>query len=163
MTCGRKRVYVHDGEERVSKWEIVERETSVSDVPFTNEPLFWIGLNQFTARAAQIYKLLNQISLSDAWQSLRLEMRHSSGVSDHVMMNGSSNSPWTEETARLEPKTDEPLIFSSVNRTLEWRDQMNVFMASHRWCKKARWWRLVSSLYTCKTFTFTSLLGVLTI
>ncbi len=40
MTCGRKRVYVHDGEERVSKWEIVEREMSASDVPFTNEPLF---------------------------------------------------------------------------------------------------------------------------
>ncbi len=105
----------------------------------------WLKLlNQLTTRAAQIHKLLNQISLSDAWQSLRLEMRHSSGVSDPVMMNGSSNSPWTEETARLEPKTDEPLIFSSVNRTLEWRDRMNVFMASHRLCKKTSGW---SSLY----------------
>ncbi len=145
MTCGRKSVYVHDGEERVSKWEIVEREMSATlpkrkmsvsgkrsgVMSGSRTNLFWIGsfwwtrwvwlklLNQFTARAAQIYKLLNQISLSDAWQSLRLKMSQNSGVSDPVMNEliqrfSPSISLWTEETVRLGLKTMS-MVWACVN------------------------------------------------
>ncbi len=52
---------------------------SVEQVIFNElvEPVHQLKLNhlkQFGARAAQIYKLLNQNSLSDTLQSLRLEM-----------------------------------------------------------------------------------------
>ncbi len=80
-------------------------------------------LKQFAARAAQIYKLLNQNSLSDAWQSLWLEMSQNSGdpvMTELIKGSSSSNSHWTEETVRLGPKTDEPLIWPCVNRALEW-------------------------------------------
>ncbi len=71
------------------------------------EPVHQIGLNflqQFTARAAQIYKLLNQNSLSDTWLTpTPTEMSQNSSVSDPVMneliqCSSSSNSHWTEET-----------------------------------------------------------------
>ncbi len=41
--------------------------------------------------------------------------------------SSSSNSPWTEETDRLGPKTDEPLIWACVNREREQRVEMKVF------------------------------------
>ncbi len=40
---------------------------------------------QFTVRAAQIYKLLNQNSLLEAWQSLWLKMSQNSGVYDCII------------------------------------------------------------------------------
>ncbi len=72
-----------------------------------DEPVHQIGLNrlkQFAARAAQIYNLLNQISLSDAWQSLRLEMSQNTGVwscdagfCQLIQCSSSSKSHWIEE------------------------------------------------------------------
>ncbi len=53
-----------------------------------DESVHQIGLNrlnQFTVQAAQIYKLLNQNSLSDPWQSIWLEMSQNSSISDPVM------------------------------------------------------------------------------
>ncbi len=79
------------------------RQTVRSDVQFVKESFFWTGsfewtswssssnrtehLKQFMARVAQIYKFnpLNQNSLSDTWQSLRLEMSQNSGIYDPVM------------------------------------------------------------------------------
>ncbi len=58
---------------------------SVEQVIFNElvEPVHQLKLNhlkQFGARAAQIYKLLNQNSLSDALQFLRLEMSQNTVV-----------------------------------------------------------------------------------
>ncbi len=73
-------------------------------------------------------------------------------ISDPVMnelirCSSSSNSHRTEQTVRLGPKTDEPLICACVNQTLKWRGQINFFMVSHRLCKKVSWWKLIYSLY----------------
>ncbi len=59
-------------------------------------------MNQFTTRAALIYKLLNQSSLVDAGQSLRLET--SGNVSDPVMneLIQRSSSTRTEDFRTLE-------------------------------------------------------------
>ncbi len=91
------------------------------------EPVHHIGLNRlkkFVARAAQIFTLLNQnqISLSDAWQSLQLKMSQNSGVSDPVMneviqRSSSSNKHWPEETVRLGLNTDELLICTWMKGT----------------------------------------------
>ncbi len=68
-------------------------------------------LKQFMARAAQIYKFLNQNSLSN-----------------------SSNRHWTEQTVWLGPKADEPLICACVKRALERRSEIKVFIVSHCLC-----------------------------
>ncbi len=99
-------------------WPVIQslRQTVRSDVRVTNESFFceqvesvhqiWLKLlNQFTARAAQIYKLLNQISLSDAWRSLRLEIRHNSGVSDPAM-NESFSAPVPQTVIELRKQFD---------------------------------------------------------
>ncbi len=65
-------------------------------------------LKQFVAQAAQIYKLLDQNSLSDASQSLRLEMSQNTSVSDPVVnesflqqsLNWGNSSTRTEELMR---------------------------------------------------------------
>ncbi len=66
------------------------------------EPVHQIGpnhLKQIVAREAQIYKLLNNNCLSDAWQALRLEMSQNTSVSD-PMMNQSFSSHWTDSDRR---------------------------------------------------------------
>ncbi len=119
------------------------------------EPVHQIGLNrlkQFTARAAQIYKLLHQNSLSDL-----------SAVSDPMMneliqRSSPSNNHWTEETVQLKLKSDEPLICACVN----WRGKMKDFMISH----SVKWWAAKMSLFALyaldvKYPCFISLLGAL--
>ncbi len=121
------------------EWCLVQTNHSFEPVLFSelDESVHQIRLNhlkQFVAQAAQIYKLLDQNSLLDAWQSLWLEMSQYTGITDPMMnkliqCSSSSNSHWTEETVRLGPKTDEPLIWACVNRTLEWKGEMKVFNA----------------------------------
>ncbi len=84
-----------------------------------------IGLNY-------LKQLLNQNSLSDAWQSLWLKMNHNSAVFDpvkneQIQKSSSSNIHWTEESVQPRPKTDKLLICACVNLTLEWRGKIKVF------------------------------------
>ncbi len=87
-------------------------------------------------------------SLSDAWQSLCLNMSWNNSVSDPVIneliqCSSSSNSHWTEETVRLGLKTNEPLIRARVNPTLEWRDELRFLWFLMVYVER---WRLVYSL-----------------
>ncbi len=116
------------------------------------EPVHQIGLNrlkQFTARAAQIYNLLHQNSLSDL-----------SAVSDPMMneliqRSSPSNNHWTEETVQLKLKSDEPLICACVN----WRGKMKDFMISH----SVKWWAAKMFIrficFRCKISMFHIIIG----
>ncbi len=80
----------------------------------------------FQLKPAQIYKLLNQNSLSDVQESLRLDMSQNIGVYDPVMLFFANSF-----SAPVPPTVTE----------------IKVFMVSHGLCKNVSWWRLVYSLY----------------
>ncbi len=127
-----------------------------------NEPVHQNRLNrlkQFSAQTAEIYKLLNQNSLSDAWQSLGVERSPNSGVAYLSMwwMN------WVTEL-RKPIDSDWRLIWACVNWTLEWRAKWTVlffyFVYVKRWADEGE---LI--LFICfrhaKHPCFISLLGAL--
>ncbi len=69
----------NEKEKDIKLWSGSQTNHSFEPVLFSElvESVHWIRLKrlkEFAARAAQIYKLLDQNSLSDAWQSLRLQM-----------------------------------------------------------------------------------------
>ncbi len=109
------------------------KHTGWSDVRFLNKTFFWTGsfgelveqvqqirlkcLKQIMARAAQIYKLLYQNSLSDAWQSLRLKMSQNTGVWSY--------DEWTDSAPVPPTVTELKKQFDSDRRTDAWTELLN--------------------------------------
>ncbi len=99
-------------------------------------------LKQFTAGATQIYKLLNQNSLSDTWQSLWLKMSQSTGVSDPVM-NESFRAPVPPTVTELSKQFDsdrrlmsrwyEHVWTQHLNEGAEWRFLWFLIVYVKRW------------------------------
>ncbi len=154
-------IITYNPEPQANELEFV-RSCLVHERIILSKRFFW--MNYFTKSDRSIWNSLrleqhrstssstSQNSLSDAWQSLRLETSQNSGVYDPMMNEpfqrfNYSNSHWTEERVGLELKTDGPLIWACVNWTLESWGEIKVFMVSHCLCKKVSWWRLVYSLY----------------
>ncbi len=100
--------------------------TSLTSSPNQTEPYK-------TVRTAQIHKLLNQNSLSDAWQLPRLEISQNTSVYDTMMneliqCSSSSNSHWTEEMSMFHIIIG---CFNIIVYTLSLRDYESVIWTSN--------------------------------
>ncbi len=132
-----------------------------------NEPVHQNRLNrlkQFSAQTAEIYKLLNQNSLSDAWQSLGVERSQNCDL--FMWWMNWFSAPVSPAVTELRKPIDSDwrLIWACVNQTLEWRAKWAVlffyFVYVKRWADEGEFILFIRFRHS-KHPCFISLLGAL--